>query len=64
MNRGSQRSFFSAPRIKVVTNNRQTLNTEKNDLLSIMSQYLMKKTDKASTLNSLTNLEIKLAKPA
>jgi hypothetical protein len=63
MFRGSKRSFFSAPAVQVV-NNYQSLNTEKNELLSIMSQYLSKQSDKATALNSLTALEVKLTTPA
>jgi hypothetical protein len=62
MLRGSKRSFFSAPMVRQPV--KQSLNTEKNDLLSIMSRYLTKQTDKASTINSLTTLEIKLTRPA
>ena len=62
MNRGGSRVFFSVPakQIKVVTVTAPTLNTEKNQLLSIMAKYLLKQTDKETTVQSLTQLEVKL----
>jgi hypothetical protein len=62
MNRGGPRTFFSvpAPQAKVVTVTSPTLNTEKNQLLSIMAKYLTKQTDKETTVQSLTQLEVSL----
>ena len=62
MNRGSARTFFAvpAPQAQVVTVTSPTLNTEKNQLLSIMAKYLLKQTDKETTVQSLTQLEVKL----
>lgn len=62
MNRGSSRTFFAvpAPQAQVVTVTSPTLNTEKNQLLSIMAKYLTKQTDKETTVQSLTQLEVSL----
>lgn len=55
----NSRSFFRIPQqqqeVQVVQS--ATLDTEKNDLISIMSKYLTKKIDKAETLTRLTTLE-------
>jgi len=63
MNRGSQaRTLFGYPQqqqqVKVIQST--SLDTEKNDLLGIMSKYLTKKIDKAETVAQLTTLEVKL----
>ena len=62
MNRGTARTFFSvpAPQAKVVTVTSPTLNTEKNQLLSIMAKYLSKQADKKTTVQNLTQLEVTL----
>uniref|UniRef100_A0A6C0F3J0 Uncharacterized protein n=1 Tax=viral metagenome TaxID=1070528 RepID=A0A6C0F3J0_9ZZZZ len=62
MNRGTARTFFSvpAPQANVVTVTSPTLNTEKNQLLSIMAKYLLKQANKETTVQSLTQLEVTL----
>jgi hypothetical protein len=62
MNRGSARTFFAvpAPKAQVVTVTSPTLNTEKNQLLSIMAKYLTKQADKETTVQNLTQLEVSL----
>ena len=68
MNRRSTRSFFGITAQTVQQNKiiqiPDTLNTEKNELLGIMSQYLTKKNDRVQTINSLTKLEGTLSKPS
>jgi hypothetical protein len=67
MNRGVQaRTFFSFPQQQQQVNVVQsaTLDTEKNDLISIMAKYLTKKVDKAKTVAQLTTLEVTLSKPS
>ena len=68
MNRRSSKSFFGVPsqivqKIKVVQS-LETLNTEKNELIGIMAQYLTKKNDRIQTISQLTKLEETLSKPA
>jgi hypothetical protein len=59
MNRGKTRTiFYSLPIAQVVTP--KTLNTEKNQLLSIMASYIAKETDREKALTDLTKLEITL----
>lgn len=61
MNRETERTFFNVPEAQVVvTQQSPTLNTEKNQLLSIMANYLLKQTDKETTIVNLTKLEVKL----
>jgi hypothetical protein len=62
MNRRNTRiMFYSLPIAQVVTP--KTLNTEKNQLVSIMASYIAKQTDREKTLIELTALE-KTLKPS
>jgi hypothetical protein len=55
----NSRSFFGFPQqqqeVQVIQST--NLDTEKNDLISIMSKYLTKKIDKEETVSRLTTLE-------
>jgi hypothetical protein len=68
MNRRSTRSFFGITAQTVQQNKiiqiPDTLNTEKNELIGIMSQYLTKKNDRVETVSRLTKLEETLSKPS
>jgi hypothetical protein len=60
MYRGSQKNFFTVPVLQVPNRT----DADKNTLTTILSDYLTKKKDKAATLTSLIDLEIKLAIPS
>lgn len=58
MNRNTARSSFGILTISVVKI--PPLTSEKNKLLSLMSNYLKKKTDRVTTVTELTTLETTL----
>jgi len=63
MKRGESRSYLDIdPKPKRPTP--VVVETEKNELLLIMSSYLAKKEDKATTLNNLEALKVKLSVPS
>ena len=57
------RSHFSISTPARVVETRKLTN-EKNQLLTIVANYLKKRSDRATTLSGLTSLEQTLAKPS
>lgn len=54
--------MFSFPQQQsIIVEQTPSLNTEKNELLSIMSKYLTKNVDRVDTVANLSNLEVRLS---
>jgi hypothetical protein len=63
MKRGESRAYLDIdPKPKRPTP--VVIETEKNELLVIMSNYLTKKDDKATTITKLEDLKVKLSVPS
>jgi hypothetical protein len=64
MNKGptKTRAMFSFPQQQsIIVEQTPSLNTEKNELLSIMSKYLTKNVDRVDTVANLSKLEVRLS---
>ncbi len=54
--------MFSFPQQQsIIVEQTPSLNTEKNELLSIMSKYLTKNVDRVDTVANLSKLEVRLS---
>ena len=54
--------MFSLPQQQsIIVEQTPSLNTEKNELLSIMSKYLTKNVGRVDTVANLSNLEVRLS---